>query len=287
MSAFHVPVMLEEVLKGLHIEPGGKYIDATVGGGGHGIEIVKRGGVLLGIDADREAVEYAVENAKLGREYKIIQGNFKDIDKIAMSEGFSEVSGILFDLGVSSHQLDTPERGFSYRFTDAPLDLRLDQTKGVTAAQLVNRVSEEELYDIFARFSEEELARPIAHALFRACAVKSVESTGDLVAVVETVVKEQKKRNAVLSRVFQALRIAVNEELTSLRMGLEGAEKLVRKNGRLVVITFHSLEDRIVKQFMRQGEWNVVTKKPIVAGLEEQARNRRARSAKLRVAEKI
>lgn len=262
----HIPALLNEVIAGLKVAPGKRFIDATYGGGGHAREIKRREGEVLGIDVDPDS--------------DAVHGNFRDIVEISKREGFEAVDGILFDLGVSSHQLDSPERGFSYRFTDAPLDLRFDQSKGETAAQLVNRITEEELYDIFARFSEEELARPIAHALFRARAVKPIETTGDLTRVVGN-------RKAVLSRVFQALRIAVNDEFGALKEGLFGAQELLGKNGRLVVITFHSLEDRIVKQFMKKGEWNVVTKKPIIAGLEEQARNRRARSAKLRIAEKI
>lgn len=269
MNVFHTPVLLKEVIEALKIEKGKKYIDATFGGGGHFAEIVRRGGIVLGIDQDRDAVRGSV-----------VWGNFRNIEKIAKENGFESVNGILFDLGVSSHQLDTPGRGFSYRFTNAPLDLRLDQTKGVTAAQLVNQASTEELYEIFARFSEEELARPIARAIGSARTVKPIETTGDLVRVVG-------RRPAVLSRIFQALRIAVNDELGALRSGLVGAKELLEPNGRLVVLTFHSLEDRIVKQFMRQVGWNVVTKKPIVADLAERARNPRARSAKLRIAQKL
>lgn len=287
MSEFHTPVMLPEVIEGLRIEPGKKYIDATVGGGGHGVEIVRRGGMLLGIDADQEAIDFARKTFKAEKNWKLIKGNFRDIEKIAKENGFNEVDGIVFDLGVSSHQLDMPERGFSYRFTDAPLDLRMDQTRGEMAAQLVNRASAEELYEIFTRFAEEELAWPISHRIVRARAVRAIRTTGDVAKLVGELIGEGKKKNATLSRVFQALRIAVNEELTNLQAGLGGAERLLVAKGRLVVISFHSLEDRMVKQYMQKDTWQVVTRKPTVASRVEQNQNPRARSAKLRIAIKV
>lgn len=268
--------MLDKSVDGLRVEGGKKYIDATIGGGGHAAEIVKRGGILLGVDADTEAIEYTKRIVKA----TLVQGNFKDIETIAKEHGFGKVSGILFDLGVSSHQLDMPGRGFSYRFTDAPLDLRLNQAQGETAAQLVNRASSEQLYEIFTRFAEEELAWPITHRIVRARAIKPIETTGELVRVVGN-------SPARLSRVFQALRIAVNDELGALKEGLAGAENLLETMGRLVVLTFHSLEDRIVKQFMQKNSWRVITHKPEVPSWTEQKQNPRARSAKLRIAEKI
>ncbi len=283
----HIPVLLNEAVEGLNVSPGKRFIDATYGGGGHGKEILRLGGALLGIDTDPEAVESAKEEFRIkhlelnieGR-WKIVQGNFRDIGHIAKENGFANVDGVLFDLGVSSHQLDTPERGFSYRFTDAHLDLRLNQSKGETAAQLVNRLAEEELYEIFARFAEEELARPIAYRIARARAIAPIETTGDLVRIVGD-------SPARLSRVFQALRIAVNDELGALREGLDGSKKLLRENGRLVVISFHSLEDRIVKQFMQQEGWTMITRRPIVPTKKEIQNNPRTRSAKLRIAEKL
>ena len=283
MNLFHTPVMPREAIEALQVEKGKKYIDATVGGGGHAVEIEKRGGILLGIDADQDAVEFARKNLKS----QVVLGNFRDIESIAKENGFEKVSGILFDLGVSSHELDTPERGFSYRFTNAPLDLRFDQTKGETAAQLVNRAREDELYEILARFGEEQLARPIARAIFRARAVKDIGKVRDLVAVVRSVIDHPKGVTATLSRVFQALRIAVNEELVALKEGLVGAKNVLEGGGRLVVISFHSLEDRAVKQFFRQGDWKIVTKKPLKPGRAEVVHNPRARSAKLRIAEKL
>jgi len=274
MSTGHISVMRQEAIDALHVQKGEKYIDATVGGGGHAVEIVKKGGIVLGIDTDPTAVGIARE-----KNLNVVQGNFRDIEAIAIREGFTNVKGILFDLGVSSMQLDTPKRGFSYRFTDAPLDLRMNQLQGETAAQLVNRVSDEELYDIFSTYGEEQLARVIAHAVCSTRTVKKIETVGDLVAVIG------EGNYATLSRIFQALRIAVNDEIETLKIGLEGAQKLLAPGGKLVVISFHSLEDRIVKRFLRESdEWKVITKHPIVPTSIESEANRRSRSAKLRIA---
>lgn len=304
MDTYHEPVLVEEVIDGLHITAGKKYIDATIGGGGHGIEIVKRGGILLGIDVDPEALEFTKQKFEVGSDptslklrgarklentesWKVVQGNFADIERIAKGNGFERVDGILFDLGVSSHQLDTPTRGFSYRFSDAPLDLRMDQSRGETAALLVNRLSEEELSEIFARFGEEDHAYNIAHAVCRARSLAKFQTVGQLVSVVSFVISDKKRRSAVLSRIFQALRIAVNDERSSLTAGLKGAQALLVSGGRLAVISFHSLEDRLVKQFLQQHGWRELTKRPIIASQDELRRNPRSRSAKLRIAEKL
>jgi len=288
MTSTHIPVLGQEVLEGLNVKAGKSYIDATVGSGGHGVEIVKQGGVLLGIDTDPTAVSIAKERLKNqeNTRWRIVQGNFKDIEHIAKKENFKNVQGILFDLGVSSMQLDTPERGFSYRFTDAPLDLRMNQSEGETAAQLVNRMSEEELYDIFSTYGEEQLARRIAHADYRARSLKKIETIADLVGIVGSVKPGKREKFSILSRIFQALRIVVNGEMTNLKKGLTGAGNIMEAGGRLVVISFHSLEDRIVKQFMKGSEWQVITKHPVLATQKEAHANRRARSAKLRIATK-
>jgi 16S rRNA (cytosine1402-N4)-methyltransferase len=283
MSTFHTPVFLKEVIEGLKVKEGGKYIDATIGGGGHGVEIVKRGGKLLGIDADSDALEFAKEKL----EVKLIHRNFRDIEQIAKTNGFEKVDGILFDLGVSSHQLDTPARGFSYRFPDAPLDMRLSDTTSVTASDIVNTYSEEELYEIFARFGEEQLARPLAHALVGARHMKAIVTTGDLINVISRLVSDQNHLSATLSRIFQAIRIVVNDELGALKAGLAGAAHILQPGGRIAVISFHSLEDRIVKQFLQGASWTAVTKRPMVASDDEVARNPRARSAKLRIGERL
>lgn len=287
MSDTHITVLRSEAVDQLVVVPGKKYIDATLGGGGHGLEIVRRGGILLGIDTDTQAIQIARKHLEQEREknWTIAQGNFRDVEEIANTHGFTQVSGVLFDLGVSSFQLDTPERGFSYRFTDAPLDLRMNQSSGDTAAQLVNRASEEELYEIFANLGEEQFSRPIARALCRARTVNPIETTGDLVAVIAGAVSDTK--HGVLSRIFQALRMEVNDELGSIKKGLDGAKNVLEQNGKLVVISFHSLEDRLIKQYMRTNNWSQLTKHPIVPTDEEQGANKRSRSAKMRTAVKL
>lgn len=257
----HIPVLLNEAVSGLQVTPGKRFIDATTGGGGHAKEIEKLGGRVLGIDIDADT--------------GAIQGNFRDIEEIAKKHGFDAVDGILFDLGVSSHQLDTPSRGFSFRFPDEPLDMRMNQQEGETVGDLVNHLREEALYEILAKFSEDERSRAIAHAIVRA---RPISTTGDLYHIVG---------KASAAKIFQALRIATNDEMEALKSGLAGAEKLIKPGGRLVVISFHSLEDRIVKQFMRGSGWKVLTKKPITPGDRELVENRRSRSAKLRISEKI
>lgn len=261
---YHTPIMVSEVLEGLQVTPGKRYIDATYGGGGHTKAIREAGGIVLGIDQDPDA--------------GAVLGNFRDIERIAKENGFSEVDGVLFDLGVSSHQLDTPARGFSFRFGEAPLDLRMNQREGISAAEYLQHVSEKELYEILATYSEAESSRAIARSIVRARRIKPITTTGDLLQITG-------KRAA--AQVFQALRIYVNDELGALKAGLSGARLLIKPGGRLVVLSFHSLEDRIVKQFMRGVDWKVITKKPIEPGEQELAENRRSRSAKLRIAEKI
>lgn len=297
MSNYHTPVLVQEAIGGLLVRPGGMYIDATVGGGGHGIEIVRRGGLLLGIDTDPEAIEFARRNIKSqisniknfgeGKAWKLVQGNFRDIEKIAGENGFDRILGVLFDLGVSTHQLDTPGRGFSYRYPESPLDLRLDQhAPAEPAAELICNLSEHELYEIFATLGEERLAGTIARAVVRARRVGPIQTVGQLVGIIDQVLPNQRDEAGILSRIFQALRIAVNDELGALKKGLVGAAEVLEENGRLVVISFHSLEDRIVKQFMKQKGWVMLNKKPIEASREEQALNPRCRSAKLRIAVK-
>lgn len=292
IPSYHEPVLVAEIVDALRVEAGKKYIDATLGGGGHTTEIVRRGGNLLGLDTDPEALEFArnrLEEAKapIQGSWKLVAGNFRNLEEIAKEEGFGVADGVLFDLGVSSHQLDTKERGFSFRFTDAPFDLRLNQTEGELAAQLVNRVSEDELYEIIATFGEEERARAIAHALVRARSITPISTVGDVTEAIGSVGIRSKERHSVLARVFQAMRIAVNDELASLKAGLSGAAVVLKPGGRLAVVSFHSLEDRIVKRMLRGPEWKIVSPGPIVAGGDELERNPRARSAKLRVAQRL
>jgi len=293
MNGTHVPVLASEVIEALGVAPGKRFIDATLGAGGHTGELVKRGATVLAIDQDKDALALATHHLKdrvptAFEEGRIIirHGNFSDIGEIAKEEGWDSVDGILFDLGISSMQLDHPERGISYRFTDAPLDMRMDTSSGDTAAQLVNQASREELYDIISEFGEEELAGKLADATVRARSVSVIETVGDLVSAVAAVVPNEEARNRVLARVFQALRIAVNDELGVLKRGLESAFMVLKPGGRLVVISFHSLEDRIVKLFMRRRGLTMLKKHVVTPGTEELTQNKRSRSAKLRVAEK-
>jgi len=262
---YHTPIMVKEVLEGLQVAPGKRYIDATYGGGGHTKAIREAGGIVLGIDTDPDA----------GAD---VLGNFRNIEEIAKKEGFDTVDGILFDLGVSSHQLDTPGRGFSYRYGDAPLDARLNQKSGMTAAEYLQRVSENELYETLATYSEAEHSRSIAALIVRGRRKQEIRTTGDLFNIVG-------KYEA--SQVFQAIRIVINDEMGALKEGLAGAKTLLKPGGRLVVLSFHSLEDRVVKLFMKSDTWRLITKKPLMATETELYLNSRARSAKLRIAEKL
>jgi len=289
---YHIPVLLHEVIEGLNVSSGKRFIDATFGGGGHGVEIIRRGGELLGIDTDSEAIVNAKQKIEDG-EWKIdkekltlFQGNFRDIDIIAQKKGFERVDGILFDLGVSSHQLDSGERGFSYRFPDMPFDLRMNQKEGIPASEIVNHESEEELKRIIGTYGEEESCGLIAHALVHSRIKKEIQTTGDVLAIIEKVVGERNGYSTA-SKVFQGFRIYVNDELGNLKIGLDKGLELLRPGGRIAVISFHSLEDRIVKLFFQRKELRIITKKPVIAGMIEQQQSKRSRSAKLRIAEKI
>lgn len=288
--SYHVPVLLSESISFLNVQEGAWYIDATVGGGGYTEAILKKHGNVLGIDQDADALAYArkrlqqeLPDKQEGRDYIFIHENFRNIEAIVRQEAIDEVKGVVFDLGVSSYQLDMKERGFSYRYPDAPLDMRMNGDETQTASSIVNTYTKEELYEIFARYGEEERAWAIADALVLARRVKPIATMGDMVSVVSAVGGDQEK---TLSRVCQALRIVVNDELTALREGLRGAERILPSKGRLVVVSFHSLEDRIVKQWFRRPAWNIIAD-VVKPSKEEVDRNKRARSAKLRAGEKL
>lgn len=291
----HIPVLLHEAIENLHVTEGKEYIDATLGGGGHTFEILKHGGRVLGIDQDYDAIDFVQEKidkaGNLKDKAKLALGNFGNIGKIVTDNGFEHVSGILFDLGFSSNQIEKSGRGFSF-LRDEPLDMRMsgqgEEENSVTAAEILKRYSEEELYDIFSRFGEEPYSQKIARAIVGARKEKEILSTQDLVSIIKNVKKGGFIHPATL--VFQALRIAVNNELENLKYGIvEGFEMLV-PGGRLVVISFHSLEDRIVKNYFRklslEQKAHLLTKKPIIASDEEIKSNLRSRSAKMRVIEK-
>lgn len=303
MNNFHTPVLLKEAIENLNVEKDKKYIDATIGGGGHTVEILKNGGVVLGIDCDREAIEYVRGRWKIeSRRWKIkednltlVRGNFRDIDKIAHSHGFDHVkrgfgkfSGIIFDLGVSSHQLETPGRGFSFQ-KEGPLDMRMDQDLHVKAEDLIKILKKGELYELFTRLGEESRAWQLSRRIVRARRVKPIETTKDLAEIIGSGVNKRYGRINSSTKIFQALRIAVNDELNSLKEALPKALTLLEERGRILVISYHSLEDRIVKnlflEFASKGKGIVVTEKPIKPTFFDVEKNRRGRSAKLRVFE--
>ena len=305
----HQPVLLEECLAALDIKPGGTYLDGTLGRGGHSLAILRRmdTGRLIGIDRDRAAIEEAGERlAAFGERVRLVHGNFRDLGDILRDLGAGGLDGMLFDLGVSSPQLDEPRRGFSYMH-DAPLDMRMDAAAALDAKQVVNQWSYEELRRVLYEYGEERYAPQIARAIVRWREDRCVETTGELVEIIRSAMPAQalREKQHPAKRSFQAIRIAVNGELEALPPMLAAAADGLAPGGRLAVITFHSLEDRIVKQTLRRlatgctcpPEFPVcvcgkkpklaaVTRKPITAGPAELEENPRARSAKLRVSER-
>jgi 16S rRNA (cytosine1402-N4)-methyltransferase len=290
---YHVPVLADEVVGHLVTAPDGVYVDATCGGGGHSVLILAKltaSAQFLAIDSDDDAIEVTGKRLQSFPQAIILRGNFGDLRELAAKAGMASVNGVFIDLGVSGHQLDSAARGFSYR-ASGPLDLRMDRRGPVTAADVVNGTSVADLSHILWEFGEEKNARRIAAALV---AARPVVTTADLVAIV-TSVTNPRWINKTLSRVMQGLRIVVNDELEQLRRGLAAAHDLLGHPGRIVVISYHSLEDRIVKRFFREHAspaavsptLRIITKKPIVPSDDETAANPRSRSAKLRVAERI
>ena len=291
MTASHTPVLAEEALHWLRVEPGGTYIDATVGLGGHAEEIARRlkTGRLIGLDRDERALEIARERLKdYGERVMLVQADFSTIDEVAREMKLPPVQGILADLGVSSLQLDTAERGFSFRF-EGPLDMRMGSEIAATAADIVNETAEAELANLLYRLGEERDSRRIARAIVRARPIRSTEHLATVVAGARTSRGRQKLHPA--TKTFLALRIAVNRELEELGQFLDRAPATLAPGGRWVVLSYHSLEDRMVKQHFRrlltQGEMAVLTRKVIRPSDQEIAANPRARSAKMRVAEKL
>lgn len=288
--SYHIPVLLPVIIDFLSVSEGKKYIDATLGGGGMTFEILKRGGTVLGIDRDDEALQY-VKNKGTADNLILRQENFKNIGKVARETGFDKASGIIFDLGMSSFQLDESGRGFSFR-NNEPLDMRMDKKSETKASDIINLASRGELYEIFSKYSEELNSRAIAEAIFRARSVKKILTTEQLADIIKSQVADQKDiENRTITRIFQALRIAVNDEITNLNTGLNDSIGLLESGRRIAVLSYHSLEDRIVKQvfgkFEKDRILNVNHSNPIRAGFMEIKQNPRARSAKLRLAEKI
>ena len=299
---YHRPVLLQKTIEFLDPARGKLFIDATVGGGGHAFELLKRGGKVLGIDRDPEAIKHIKKSQKLkakSQKLVLVCGNFSQIGEIAKSEGFSQLSGILFDLGVSSHQLEEARRGFSF-IHEGPLDMRMDPNLNVRAFDLVNNFDKRRLNEIFKTYSQEELSWPIADAICRARQVKAIETTTELAEIIERVYQkyiQRKKRGPKAklgviihpaTKTFLALRIVVNSELLNLEDSLPQTVDLLEIGGRLVIVSYHSLEDGIVKRFFKQeSRLKILTPKPIGPENSEIEANPRARSAKLRVAERI
>jgi 16S rRNA (cytosine1402-N4)-methyltransferase len=294
----HVPVLSEEVVAWLVRKPGGTYLDCTVGQGGHAALILERsspGGILIGIDRDPDAIAATGERlARFAPRMRLGQGNFSALKQCLMSVGVAEVDGVIFDLGVSSAQLDRPERGLSF-LSDGPLDMRMDQRAGRTAADLVAQLPERELADLIYRYGEERYSRRIARSIIAARKVRPLRTTFDLVSVISDSVPAAYRHGRLhcATRTFQALRIAVNQELDVIEGALRDAADVLVPGGRLCVIAFHSLEDRIAKHTIRSLSrgpdacLKVLTKKPCLPSEEERRNNPRARSAKLRVAERL
>ncbi len=307
MEFKHLPVLLNETIEGLAVKPHGTYVDGTAGGGGHSSEILKRlnGGKLYSIDRDPDAIKTVTERFKGNPASVVVEGRFGDMKELLKKRGVESVDGVLLDIGVSSYQLDTPHRGFSFH-EDAPLDMRMSQ-QGESAKDLVNNLPYGELARIIGTYGEDKYASSIARAIVRYRETKEIETTLELAEIIKGAVPQRVRREGHPARqTFQAIRIAVNDEFGELERGLDSAFEMLSPGGRLAVITFHSIEDRITKQ--RMQKWctgctcpadfpvcvcgnmpkaKLISRKPVVAGEEELSLNPRSRSAKLRVCEKL
>ncbi|KKR81419.1 MAG: Ribosomal RNA small subunit methyltransferase H [Candidatus Daviesbacteria bacterium GW2011_GWA1_41_61] len=304
MNTYHIPVMLKETLQFLQVKPKAWYIDANLGGGGHTEGIIKARSKVLGIDLDPEAIREVAKNHHL--EVKLIndhlqaisadlilyQSNFAHMGEVVKKLQLDKILGVLFDLGVSSHQLEKPQRGFSFNL-EAPLDMRMDpQHMTVTAADLINALHENELTQLIQKYGEERYAKRIAKKIVEERKKQRIATTNHLAQIITSVrPKSKADRTHPATRTFQALRIAVNDELHSLKEALPQVLEVLSPGGRLVVISFHSLEDRIVKNFFKdenkKGSIKIITQKPLIPSEEEVKTNPRSRSGKLRVAEKL
>ncbi len=292
----HQPVLLKEAISSLNLKSGDLVLDATTGGGGHAREILKKilpGGYLIGLDVDPLALEIAEESLGDFRgSFKLINENFRNLDKILSKEHVKNLNAVLFDLGVSSYQITSSQRGFSIK-EDARLDMRMDPSLQITAHDIVNRYKEREVSDIIEKFGEERFSKRIARRIVEMRSKKPIETTGDLARIVRDAIgpRYRKTRIDPATRTFQAIRIAVNDELTALGEGLKKAVSWLDPGGRISVISFHSLEDRIVKNLFRGysglGVLKIITKKPAYPSSEEVASNPRSRSGRLRVAERM
>ena len=310
MEFEHTPVLLKEIIKNLNIKEDGIYVDGTLGGAGHSSEIAKRltTGKLIGIDQDLNALKKSEQVlAPYSKNVILVHDNYENIDKVLMDLGIPKVDGILLDIGVSSHQLDEESRGFSYN-KDAPLDMRMDRTSGISAWDVVNNYSEKELEQIIFDYGEDRWAKRIAEFIVLERSEKPIDTTFELVTAIKKAIPKAVRMEGhhPAKKTFQAIRIEVNRELEVLKNSIEKMVGLLNPGGRLLIITFHSLEDRIVKEHFRElykdcicppelpqcvcekkREIKIITRKPIIPTEKEIAENPRARSSKLRIAEKI
>jgi len=289
----HESVLLKEVIEGLNLQSGQTIVDGTVNGGGHTLEIAKyigESGKIIAIDWDADLVSNLQK--KVSENVVVVHGNYADMEKIVSEQGINEVDGVLLDVGFSSYHIESSHRGFSFQ-EEEPLDMRYDTTGGITAAEVVNTYPQAKLAEIIKTYGEERYARPITKAITESRKKERIITTKQLIEVIRSVASGGYSRSKIhfATRTFQALRIEVNHELENIEKGLKSAESILRSGGRIAVITFHSLEDRIVKNYFRErslvGALKKVTKKPIVASPEEVRANSRARSAKLRIAQKV
>jgi len=299
MSEYHVPVMLQACMDGLAIKPNGIYVDVTFGGGGHSKEIIKhlQKGKLYGIDQDEDAEQNIPDDPR----FIFVRSNFRYLSNFLKFHGETQVDGILADLGVSSHHFDDNERGFSFRFEDGALDMRMNQKAGMKASDVVNRYSEEQLASVFYQYGELKNSRRIASALVKARMEEPIETVADFLQIIRPFFFREKEKKD-MARVFQALRIEVNQEMQALEEMLLQSLEALKPGGRMVVMTYHSLEDRLVKNFFKTGNFEgkseqdfygnfltpfkLINNKVIIADEQEQSLNPRSRSAKLRIVEK-
>ncbi|MFP3861035.1 MAG: 16S rRNA (cytosine(1402)-N(4))-methyltransferase RsmH [Bacteroidales bacterium] len=296
---YHQPVLLKESIAGLNIDPKGIYVDATYGGGGHTKLIIEHltEGKIIAFDQDKEAEDNVIQDDRL----IFIRHNFKFMKNFLKYLGYTNIDGILADLGVSSHHLNKPERGFSYRFENAPLDMRMNQNTNLTAQYVINHYQAKQLHEIFRNYGEIRKTFPLVEAIINHRNNRKIQTTDELIKAIEPLLPSQ-TRNKFLSRVFQALRIEVNKEMDNLKFFLKQSMEMLKPGGRICVISYHSLEDKLVKNFLKTGNFEgevkkdfygnayspfkLINKKIISPGKEEIKNNRRARSARLRIAEK-
>lgn len=285
---YHTPVLLKEAIDALQVHKDLRYIDGTLGGGGHTAFILEKGGYVLAIDRDEDAIQSARKRLGNKKELTIVKGNFRDIKEIAEQNGFADCDGILLDLGTSAHQLEDLSRGFSFK-SHEKLDMRMDKSQSFSAFEIINKWPKNDMIDIFERYGEESEAREIAERIVKERKSKEIIYADNLAEIISKAKRSEAGIHPA-TKTFQAIRIAVNDELSALKDALSAVIEILASGGRIAVISFHSLEDRIVKQafkdFERKSKGKIITKKPITASLDEIKNNKHSRSAKLRVFEK-